>query len=129
MLVDKFILPDGKVYMCGHSLGPSLKTISDAVCNTLQDFATYGVSSWNKSGWIDLPYTLGAKIAALVGANPDEVIVCDSTVVNLFKALKAAMSLQKVRNIILTTDDNFPADLYIAQGCFESMTLLNIAKP
>ena len=81
--------------MCGHSLGPSLITISDALCNALQDFASYGVSSRNKSGWIDLPYAVGAKIAALVGANPDEVIVSDSTVVNLFKVLKAAMSLQK----------------------------------
>ncbi|AGC49832.1 aminotransferase class V-fold PLP-dependent enzyme [Lawsonia intracellularis] len=119
MLVDKFILPECKVYMCGHSLGPSLKTTSDAVCSTLQDFASYGVSSWNKSGWIDLSYALGAKIAALVGAKFDEVIVCDSTVLNLFKALKVAMSLQNGRNIILTTDDNFPADLYIAQGISE----------
>lgn len=119
MLADKFILPDGKIYMCGHSLGPSLKTTADAVCNTLQDFTSYGVSSWNKSGWIDLPYALGVKIAALVGANPDEVITCDSTVVNLFKVLKAAMNLQKGRDIILTTDDNFPADLYIAQGISE----------
>lgn len=119
MLADKFILPERKIYMCGHSLGPSLKTTSDAVCNTLQDFASYGVNSWNKSGWIDLPYALGTKIAALAGANPDEVIVCDSTIVNLFKALKAAMSLQKGRNIILSTDDNFPADLYIAEGISE----------
>lgn len=116
MLVDKFILPKGKVYMCGHSLGPSTKATPAAVNTVLQDFSLQGVSSWNKSGWIDLPYALGGKIAALIGANPDEVIVCDSTVVNLFKALKAAMTLQKGRNIILTTDDNFPADLYIAQG-------------
>ena len=116
MLVDKFILPEGKVYMCGHSLGPSLKTTSDVVGSTLQDFASYGVSSWNKRCWIDLPYALGAKIAELVGAKFDEVIVCDSTVLNLFKALKAAMSLHNRRNVILTTDDNFPADLYVAQG-------------
>ncbi|MFO1256960.1 MAG: aminotransferase class V-fold PLP-dependent enzyme [Gammaproteobacteria bacterium] len=119
MLVDKFILPERKIYMCGHSLGPSLKTTSDAVGTVLHDFASYGVSSWNKSAWVDLPYTLGAKIAALVGVDPDEVIVCDSTVVNLFKVLTAAMSLQKRRHIILTTDDNFPADLYIAQGISE----------
>lgn len=114
MLADKFILPKGTVYRCGHSLGPSLKATSDAVNGALQDFASYGVSSWNKSGWIDLPYTLGAKRAALIGANPYEVIVCDSTVVNLFKALKAVMNLQKGRHIILITHDNFPADLTIA---------------
>jgi kynureninase len=62
---------------------------------------------------------LGAKIAALVGTDPDEVIVIDSTVINLFKALKAAMCLQKGCHIILTTDDNFPADLYIAHGISE----------
>jgi kynureninase len=119
MLVDKFILPESKVYMCGHSLGPSLRITAGAVDAALQDFALYGVSSWNKSGWIDLPYALGAKIAALVGANPDEVIVCDSAVINLFKVLKAAMNLQNGRHVILTTDDNFPADLYIAQGISE----------
>ena len=61
-----------------------------------------------------MTYTLGAKITAHIGANPDEVVVCDSAVVNLLKALKAGGSLQKGRNIILTTDDNFPADVYIA---------------
>ena len=119
MLSDKFILPEGKIYMCGHSLGPSPKATASNVCNTLQDFSLYGVSGWNKRGWIDLPYTLGAKIAALIGADSDEVTVCDSTVANLFKVLKASMDLQNERNIILTTDDNFPADLYIAQGISE----------
>ncbi|RZI47643.1 aminotransferase class V-fold PLP-dependent enzyme [Rickettsiales endosymbiont of Peranema trichophorum] len=119
MLADKFILPECKVYMCGHSLGPSTKATAAAVNTVLQDFALHGVSSWNKSGWIDLPFILGEKIAELVGANPDEVVVCDSTVVNLFKVLKAAMSLQSRGNIILTTNNNFPADLYIAEGIAE----------
>lgn len=119
MLVDQFILPEGKVYMCGHSLGPSLKTTIASVNATLQDFSAYAVSSWNKSEWIDLPYILGEKIASFIGANPDEVVVCDSTVINLFKVLKATMKMQKERKIILTTDDNFPADLYIAQGITE----------
>jgi kynureninase len=119
MLADKFILPEGRVYMCGHSLGPSPKTTLEVVGMALKDFALHGVSGWNKSGWIDLPYLLGAKIAQLIGAKSDEVIICDSTVVNLFKALSAALKLQKGRKIILTTDDNFPADLYIAQGLSE----------
>lgn len=119
MLSDKFIIPQGKVYMCGHSLGPSFKSSSEAVNNALHDFASYGVSSWNKSSWIDLPYRLGTKIAKLIGAKTNEVVVCDSTVVNLFKALNAAMKLQKKRKVILTTDDNFPADLYVAQGIGE----------
>lgn len=50
MLADKFIYPEGKVYMCGHSLGPSTKATSAAVNAVLQDFALHGVSSWNKSG-------------------------------------------------------------------------------
>ena len=119
MLADKFILPEGKVYMCGHSLGPILKTTAETVGRALEDFAAYGVSGWNKSGWFDLPHILGSKIAALLGSHPDELIVCDSTIINLFKVLKAAMDLQCGRRIILTTDDNFPADLYIAQGISE----------
>lgn len=115
MLANKFILPQNKIYMCGHSLGPSLKRTAEVVNNALGDFALYGVNSWNKSGWIDLPYVLSKKIAELIGAKTDEVIVCDSTIVNLYKVLNAALQLQKGRKVILTTDDNFPADLYIAQ--------------
>ena len=116
MLAESFILPDAKLYMCGHSLGPCLLSTQYMMDKTMQDFALYGVRNWNDQQWIDLPFVLGEKIAKLIGALDTEVVVTDSTVVNLFKVLKAALQLQGDRQLILTTDDIFPADLYIAQG-------------
>jgi kynureninase len=74
------------------------------------------VRSWNKAGWIEAPTRLGRQLAPLIGARPDEVIVADSTSVNLFKLLVAALRLRSDRKVILTEADNFPTDIYIAQG-------------
>ncbi len=74
------------------------------------------IRSWNAAGWIDAPARLGAKIARLVGARPHEVIVADSTSVNLFKLLAAAMADRPDRPVILTEAGGFPTDLYMAQG-------------
>jgi kynureninase len=78
------------------------------------------IESWNRAGWIDLPQRLGDKIARLVGAGPGELVVADSTSVNLFKVLSAALSAARAetsaRRVILSERDNFPTDLYIAQS-------------
>ena len=74
------------------------------------------IQSWNSHEWIDLPVTVGEKIAPLLGAAKGQVICCDSTSVNLFKLLCCALNMQKDRQLVLSQTDNFPADLYIAQG-------------
>ena len=74
------------------------------------------IRSWNESGWIDLPARVAARIAPLVGAAPDEVAVADSTSVNLFKLLAGALRLRPGRRVILSEKENFPTDLYVAQG-------------
>jgi len=77
------------------------------------------ITSWNHAGWIDQPRRLGDKIARLVGAASGELVVADSTSVNLFKVLWAALSLQRAapqRRVILSERSNFPTDLYIAQS-------------
>ena len=77
------------------------------------------IRSWNTAGWVDLPLRVGNKIAQLVGAGTDEVVVADSTSVNLYKALCAALDLARAdapgRTIIVSERDNFPTDLYIAE--------------
>ena len=73
------------------------------------------IRSWNE-GWFDAPARIGAKIAGLIGAGPDEVIVADSTSVNLFKLVAAALRARTGRSTILTDDLNFPSDLYILEG-------------
>jgi kynureninase len=75
------------------------------------------IRSWNTAGWIELPHRIGAKIAPLIGASAEDVVVTDSTSINLFKVLNAALlKAKKGRTVILSEPGNFPTDLYIAEG-------------
>jgi kynureninase len=114
---DRFALPDGVIYLDGNSLGAMPK----ATLARLQQVAAveWGqdlIRGWTKHGWIDLQERIGAKIGWLIGARPGETIVADSTSVNLFKLLAAALRLRPDRPVILSEEGNFPNDLYIAQG-------------
>jgi kynureninase len=114
---DRFALPEGVLYLDGNSLGAMPK----AALARLNQVATveWGrdlIRSWNKHGWIDLQQRIGAKIGQLIGARPGETIVADSTSVNLFKLLAAALQLRPGRKVILSEPANFPTDLYIAEG-------------
>ena len=113
----RFDLADDTIYLDGNSLGPPLRTARAAMDAVIagqwgQDL----IASWNKHDWIGLPARVGARIAPLIGAAPDEVIVCDSVSVNLFKLIAAACQARPGRRTILTEPGNFPTDLYIAQG-------------
>ena len=115
---DSFILPDQQVYLCGHSLGPCPINMKETINQTIDAFQKQAVAGWNQQSWIDLPQKLGSKIAQLIGAKDHEVTIGDSTVLNLYKVIQAALGLQDPKRCcILTTDDNFPADIYIAKGC------------
>ncbi len=111
-----FHLPKNTLYCCGHSLGPMPKKTRGIVNQALNHFADYGVESWKRSAWIDLAHRCSEQIATCIGAETHEVMVCDNTTSNLYKVLHLALSLQKDRQTILTTHDNFPADLYVAGG-------------
>ena len=114
---DAFALPDGVVYLDGNSLGALPKATPARLARVAaEEWGRDLVTSWNKHGWIDLPRRIGDKIARLIGAGPGEVVVADSTSVNLFKVLAAALRLNPDRKVILSERDNFPSDLYIAQG-------------
>ena len=124
-LADKraeFLLPDGVIYLDGNSLGPLARAASKAVQATLHsEWGTGLIRSWNDADWINLPETVGAKIAPLIGASPENVIMADSTSVNLFKVLSAACAIQTGRKTILTERLNFPTDNYIAEGVIRQM--------
>jgi kynureninase len=83
------------------------------------EWGTDLVRAWNTRGWIDLPQRVAAQIAPLVGAGDDEIVVADSTSVNLYKLLAAALALRPGRTVILSEHENFPTDLYMAQGLAE----------
>ncbi|MGE0211082.1 MAG: kynureninase [Parvibaculaceae bacterium] len=116
-LRDRFLLPEGLIYLDGNSLGPLQKGVGDRLRTTLE--AEWGkdlISSWNLHGWFDLPRKVGERLARLVGAEAGSVIVGDTISVDLFKLLGAALALKPDRKVILSDTGNFPSDLYIAQG-------------
>ena len=113
----RFRLPPGLIYLDGNSLGPLPAGTPDRVAAAvIQEWGEGLIGSWNSAGWIGLPQRVGGKVAALVGAHADEVVAADSTSVNLFKLLAAALQLRPDRRTILSERGNFPTDLYIAQG-------------
>ena len=114
---DRFVLPDGVIYLDGNSLGPLPKATPARVAQVLErEWGQSLIRSWTDHGWIDLQFRVGEKIARLIGAAPGTTVVADSTSVNLFKLLAAALDQRPGRNVILTEEGNFPTDLYVAQG-------------
>jgi kynureninase len=112
-----FDLPPGVVYLDGNSLGPVTRSARERVVRLID--AEWGrdlVSGWTLHGWIDLPTRVGARIGALVGAEEGSVIAADSTTVNVFKLVAAALALVPDRRVILTDSGNFPTDVYAADG-------------
>ena len=119
---DRFALPEGLIYLDGNSLGALPRAAPAAIADLVdRQWGNDLITSWNRNGWIDAPTTLGAMLAPLIGAAADEVLVCDSTSVNLFKLLAAGLAALPGRRVILTEHDNFPTDLYIAQGVAQLM--------
>ena len=116
-LREEFRLPDGVLYLDGNSLGALPRATPDRVAELIErEWGQDLVTSWNKHGWIELPRRIGDKLARLIGAGSGEVVVADSTSVNLFKLLAVALRLAPSRRVILSERDNFPTDLYIAEG-------------
>ena len=114
---ERFTLPEGVTYLDGNSLGALPRATPGRVAAAIAgEWGRDLIASWNKHGWIDAPAKLGARIAPLIGAAADEVIVADSTSANLFKLITAACLAVPGRSSILTEPGNFPTDLYIAQG-------------
>lgn len=113
----EFLLRENTIYMDGNSLGPLPKRVLRRMETTLrEEWGLDLIQSWNKNNWIDLPLKVGEKVAKLVGAKKGQVICCDSISVNLFKVLAAAIYMNPKRSVIISQDDNFPTDLYMAQG-------------
>ncbi len=116
----QFRIPVNTIYLDGNSLGPLPQRTSERVTKVVEEeWGEDLIRSWNKHGWIELPLRCGEKIAELIGAAPGEVVVADSTSVNLFKLLAAALRLRPERKVILSDRGNFPTDLYVAQGLIE----------
>ena len=116
-LRERFVLPEGVVYLGGNSIGAMAKAVAARVRTATEVEWAQGLKrSWNDAGWFTLPSRAGDKIARLIGAPPASVIVADTISINLFKLLSAALDLVPGRKVILSDTGNFPSDLYVAQG-------------
>ena len=121
---DLFDLPDGVVYLDGNSLGALPRSVAPRLQRVVSDEWGHGlISSWNTAGWVDLSRRVGARIAPLVGADPADVHVGDSTTVTLFKTLTAASRLRPGRRVLVLEPTTFPTDAYVAAGVARAFDL------
>ncbi len=134
-LRDLFSVPPGLIYLDGNSLGVMPKTAAARAAQVVsQEWGQGLIRSWNTAGWFDLPQRLGNQIAPLIGAGQGEVVATDTTSINLFKVLSAALSIATAdhpsRRVLISERSNFPTDLYIAEGlCAERGYTLKLVEP
>jgi kynureninase len=123
-LRDQFSLPEGTIYLDGNSLGVMPRRTPARVADVVtREWGTDLIQSWNQAGWFAMPLAVGDKIAQLIGAGAGEVVATDSTSINLFKVLSAAIHIARAdapqRTRLVSERSNFPTDLYIAQALCE----------
>jgi kynureninase len=119
---DRFLDDGSTIYLDGNSMG----RLPKAAVPRLREMAEHEwgrilVRGWTESGWMDSPLRVGDRIGTLVGAAPGEVLVADSTSVNLFKLIAAVLRARPQRRVVVTERSNFPTDLYIASGVVEML--------
>ncbi len=123
-LRDLFALPEGVTYLDGNSLGPLPRATAARVARAVeQEWGEGLIRSWNTAGWFELPRRIGDRIGDWIGAGAGEVVATDTTSINLYKVLSAALRIAAAdspgRRLVLSERSNFPTDLYIAQALCE----------
>jgi kynureninase len=114
---DRFVRDDKSlIYLDGNSLGPLPRVTRARIAEVVsQEWGAGLVRSWSR--WIELPGQVGDFVGEhLIGAAPGQVVVCDSTTVDLYKLACAALDARPARTVIVTDDDNFPTDRYVLEG-------------
>jgi len=112
----QFDLPDGLIYLDGNSLGAQPKSVPAAAGVVLDEWQDQLIGGWRQAGWWELPLVVGDKIGRIVGAAPGQVLACDTTTVNLYKTISAAVALRPDRSVILSEEIGFPTDQYIVDS-------------
>jgi kynureninase len=116
-LRERFVLPDGVIYLDGNSLGPAPKAALVHLGRAaLDEWAQHLIKSWNTADWFTLPQRLGEQVGRLIGAAAGETVVTDGTSINLFKALHAGLALKPGRHVVVAEAASFPTDLYVAES-------------
>ncbi|TWB57831.1 kynureninase [Rhizobium sp. ERR 922] len=114
---SRFALPAGVIYLDGNSLGAaSHEVFAEVRQAAMEEWGNGLIRSWNSAGWFHLPLELGDRIGRLIGAAEGQSVVTDSTSINIYKTLHAALAMRPDRNVIVAEGDSFPTDLYMAEG-------------
>lgn len=121
---ERFVLPNDRIYLDGNSLGPLPRAAADRIHDVVtREWGADLIASWNTNDWFELPVRVGSKLSRLLGGERGGCVVTDTTSVNLFKALGAALRLQRdddpARRVIVSERENFPTDLYVIEGLIE----------
>ena len=117
-----FDIPAGVIYLDGNSLGPLPKDAPDRVANMLKDeWGEMLISGWNKAGWMHQPTSVGNRIARLIGAEENSVVMGDTLSIKVYQAVASALELNPNRKVILSDNGNFPTDLYMTNGLIRSL--------
>ncbi len=111
---DRFVHDDERIYLDGNSLGRLPVATRDRLAAMAAEWGERLVGGW--PDWIDAPTRTGDLIAEVIGAGPGEVVVCDSTTVNLFKLVNAALDARAIAGALVTDRGNFPTDRYVLEG-------------
>jgi kynureninase len=115
---EEFVLPEPDlIYLDGNSLGRLPRRTVERMRRAVEEeWGRDLIRGWN-AGWWNSPRRVGDKIGRLLGAEPGQVVVSDTTSINLFKLVMVALEMTSARDRIVTDVLNFPSDLYILQGC------------
>ena len=113
---ERFHLPDGVVYLDGNSLGAQVRGVPAAADGVLVEWRDDLIGGWFDDGWWELPLALGDRIGELLGAGPGQTVVCDTTTLNLYKVLNAALGLRPDRRVVLVEESSFPTDRYVVDS-------------
>lgn len=117
-----FDLPEGVIYLDGNSLGPLPKSASSRVSEMMtEEWGKMLITGWNKAGWMQKPTAIGNRIARLIGAEADHVVMGDTLSIKVYQAVASALELNPDRKVVLSDNGNFPSDLYIVQGLLRSL--------
>lgn len=119
-LADLFERREGVIFMDANSVGPMPRAVRQAAQGLVDDWVNLRRRGWSVRRWLDMPSLLGDAIAPVVGAGPGEIVFCDSTTLNQYKAVTHCLAMRPGRGVIVTQDGNFPTDVHVLQGLAQS---------